>query len=722
MKKLLFALTLLALTCILCISAFAADYHVFDASDMINVTASGGGLSTSYGIKSHDNKYYISCVTLGTVSNGQDGTQINIKISETDDYAFLLKEYPILKVGYRSNIAADSAIDFNLGMNYLGKSTRIWGYVQKFDHSGTYAEFIADMSTSFNGGENLGSSYSWNDVDDDSPVNYLRMKPYFSGKPMVEGEYFDIEYIGFFKTMKDAENYEHESKISFDLTALELTVKAARRYVGETLQLEALPSPSYANLSGVTFSSENPEIATVDANGLVTAVGVGDTYIVASSENGPSCKCHIFVRDDKIPTLTFVPKSVPTTEKLVLNALGDSITTYSPSPNAGMNYHNWFAKWYNIENNNYGISGATLSDAGSNPFVGRYQTMVDDADLIIVKGGTNDSGIALGPVNGRNTLNFYGALRVLMEGLIEKYPDKHIVFLTPIKRCEGGQTPQTKNNYGHTLGDFAKAVEEMGAEYGIPTIDLYTPEEMDFTSTLISKPGFDENGNWRDAKCESDLMPDGLHPSGKGHEIMANYILDKLVELEIVEIYDSTAPFIKGSGFSDTRSHWGCDAIDFCVRKSLFNGVTKTEFAPNNTMTRGMLVTVLSRLAKDTENTTAYPFKDVDTNAWFASGVSFAYANGLVDEGESFRPDDNITREELADMLYRFAKNNGKNTELAEISFADADKITPEMVDAVAYCINAQIFKGYDDNTVNPTGEATRAEVATMIMRFVNAK
>ncbi|MBQ4137023.1 MAG: S-layer homology domain-containing protein [Clostridia bacterium] len=175
---------------------------------------------------------------------------------------------------------------------------------------------------------------------------------------------------------------------------------------------------------------------------------------------------------------------------------------------------------------------------------------------------------------------------------------------------------------------------------------------------------------------------------------------------------------VRGSGFKDTLSHWACDSIDYVTRLGLFSGVTKSEFKPNDKMTRGMLVTVLSRLGKDTENSTAHPFKDVSADAWFARGVSFAYANGIVDAGEVFRPDDSITREEIADMLYRYAKSTGKTLGSAELDFADADKIDPDKREAIAYCVYAGIIKGYDDNTVNPKGHATRAEVSALLERF----
>ena len=191
------------------------------------------------------------------------------------------------------------------------------------------------------------------------------------------------------------------------------------------------------------------------------------------------------------------------------------------------------------------------------------------------------------------------------------------------------------------------------------------------------------------------------------------------VEADAFEYSLDSEPLVRGSGFTDTPEHWGCDYIDFTVRRGLFNGMTETTFEPNSTMKRSMLVTVLSRLAKDTENTTAYPFTDVSADKWFSHGVSFAYDKKLVDGGENFRPDDMITREELADMLYRFAKAEGKDTSGDKLGFKDADNISADKRDALAYCVKLGIISGYDDNTVHPNGSATRAEVAAMLTRFI---
>ncbi|MBO7148755.1 MAG: S-layer homology domain-containing protein [Clostridia bacterium] len=172
--------------------------------------------------------------------------------------------------------------------------------------------------------------------------------------------------------------------------------------------------------------------------------------------------------------------------------------------------------------------------------------------------------------------------------------------------------------------------------------------------------------------------------------------------------------------FTDVYGHWGLENISFAVMKGLFSGTTDTTFSPNAPMTRAMLVTVLSRLAGDVDTNAVSGFSDVKADAWYTSAVAWAEAKGIVDKGASFRPDANATREEMADMLYRFAKAYGKDTsKKAELKFTDASSI--KCKDAVAYCVGAGIIAGYSDNTVKPAGEATRTEVATMLKRFIFA-
>ncbi|MBQ7821470.1 MAG: S-layer homology domain-containing protein [Clostridia bacterium] len=168
---------------------------------------------------------------------------------------------------------------------------------------------------------------------------------------------------------------------------------------------------------------------------------------------------------------------------------------------------------------------------------------------------------------------------------------------------------------------------------------------------------------------------------------------------------------------------WGREYIDFVTLKGLFNGVSETEFSPNGTMTRAMLVTVLGRLSGDSiSRAKNVSFTDVNLGAWYAPYVQWAEEKGLVDAGASFRPDDKATREELADMLYRYAKSEYKAGDVSGVamSFSDAASVDAKYANGIKFCTSNGIIGGYEDGSVKPKNSATRTEVSAMIERFVS--
>ena len=174
--------------------------------------------------------------------------------------------------------------------------------------------------------------------------------------------------------------------------------------------------------------------------------------------------------------------------------------------------------------------------------------------------------------------------------------------------------------------------------------------------------------------------------------------------------------------FADMYGHWAMGTVNDCVERGLFNGTNATRFSPNNKMTRAMLAVVLSRIEGNSGDVSNLPFTDTPRDSWFSSAIAWAAEADIVKSSDSFRPDDNITREEIADMLYRYAKNKNliKSDASNKLSFSDTDSVAAEYKEAIAFCVSAGIIKGYDDNTVKPSGEATRAEVATMVIRYIN--
>ena len=178
--------------------------------------------------------------------------------------------------------------------------------------------------------------------------------------------------------------------------------------------------------------------------------------------------------------------------------------------------------------------------------------------------------------------------------------------------------------------------------------------------------------------------------------------------------------------FSDIENHWAYDNILSAVNMGLFTGVSDTEFAPNKTATRAMFVTVLGRLAEvSTSKTGDNKFIDVKNNDYFYPYVMWAVENGVVSglSDSKFGSSNNITREQMAVMLYNFAKS--QSIELSNIysgsNFKDAGKISSWAVESVNALVKAGILNGRDNGNFDPKGTATRAEIATMFVKFLDA-
>ena len=167
---------------------------------------------------------------------------------------------------------------------------------------------------------------------------------------------------------------------------------------------------------------------------------------------------------------------------------------------------------------------------------------------------------------------------------------------------------------------------------------------------------------------------------------------------------------------------WYHDSVYAAVDMGLFTGVSDNYFQPDGSMTRAMLVTVLWRLEGSPAAGSA-DFADVANGSWYDKAVAWANEEGIVTgiSDASFAPNAAITREQMATMLYRYAKYLGLNTAAkADLSdYADADKISAYAVDAMAWAVRAGLINGVTADTLAPAGTATRAQVATILVRFV---
>ena len=174
--------------------------------------------------------------------------------------------------------------------------------------------------------------------------------------------------------------------------------------------------------------------------------------------------------------------------------------------------------------------------------------------------------------------------------------------------------------------------------------------------------------------------------------------------------------------FTDTSGHWAEDAIDFASSRELFNGTSATAFSPNEEMTRAMLVTVLRRMEDEPETAAENAFADIPDDTWYTDAVIWASENGIVNgvaEGQ-FDPDANITREQLAAMMYRYADFLGMDTAASgSLSrFNDGSQVSSWASDAMKWAVGNGLISGKSSTILDPKGNATRAEVATILQRM----
>lgn len=196
-----------------------------------------------------------------------------------------------------------------------------------------------------------------------------------------------------------------------------------------------------------------------------------------------------------------------------------------------------------------------------------------------------------------------------------------------------------------------------------------------------------------------------VHPDGTEEIVRGSVVTETGVALRAegdvqLKIIDNA------KRFNDMADHWAKDAVEFASSRELFNGVGNDAFGPDLSMTRGMVNTVLARLA------------GADTaggETWYAKGTAWAVENGISD---GTAPEQPVTREQLAAMLYRYA---GSPAVSGELGFDDTTVISIWAYDAVRWCVDNGILNGVGGNRMTPQDLARRGQVAAMLMRFLQA-
>ena len=289
----------------------------------------------------------------------------------------------------------------------------------------------------------------------------------------------------------------------------------------------------------------------------------------------------------------------------------------------------------------------------------------------------------------------------------------------------GQDIPKTANltdlNLGVDLGTSGISVDVINAvtgEYGSVQITLAHDGEFGFALTLTAPLGRGNAGLWANL-YHYDEARERLT-----FETSARIAADGSAALRMTHASQYAIVI-------DDRSHamtfadvaegaWYYDAVSYVYANGLMDGVSASEFAPDTTLTRAMLVTILWRMEGEPGVNYLMPFTDVDGGAWYAEAVRWAASEGIVTgvSDTSFAPNAEITREQLAAILHRYAGEPATAANLA--GYADGASVSAYAVDAMSWCVEHDIITGTTATTLEPQGTATRAQAAAMLMRFAD--
>ena len=247
--------------------------------------------------------------------------------------------------------------------------------------------------------------------------------------------------------------------------------------------------------------------------------------------------------------------------------------------------------------------------------------------------------------------------------------------------------------------------------------EAFNPEE---TYTIVTN---DFMGAGGDTYYAFKTASSGYDSGVPLDEVVMDYITSELKGVVSKAQYGETDNRIHTISYNDVKAgDWYANAVNYVTLTGLMNG-TGDGFSPNLAINRGMMVTVLYRMAGSPEVTAENPFTDVPADTWYTDAVIWASENGITagTSETTFSPTNSLTREQLATFFYRFA--DFENPDPIEITgdltgFTDAGQVASYATDAMKWAIGEGLISGTTETTLSPKATATRAQVATILMRY----
>ena len=538
------------------------------------------------------------------------------------------------------------------------------------------------------------------------------------------------------------------------VTGVSLNTSTLNLIEGGTDTLTATVEPNNATNRNVTWSSDNPSVATVN-NGVVSAVSEGTATITvtAQGDSTKSASCTVTVTAAAVP-VTGVTLS-QTQASLYSNRTPNTLTltaTVAPdnATNQAVTWTSSDSAVATVDQNGVvtavapgtAVITATTADGGKTASctvtVSRYSsgggsssssTSLSDRAIDDIQDARPGDTVEITLRPGRTTLE-----REVFEELagqdITLEIDAGDGVLWTVNGLDIPEDTRLHDlDLDVDLGDSGIPATVLNAVTGeISTVQLSLAHDgqFGFTMTLSAPLGRDNadywaNLYWYNEETEELEFQQAARIARDG---TAEFALDHASDYAIVIDNRSHEPV--DLPFNDVpESYWAYDAIQYVYGEGLMAGTSGSAFSPEGTTTRGQIVTILWRLSGSPVVNYLMDFDDVDPAAYYAEAIRWATSEGIAGGygGGVFGPDDPITREQLAVMLHRYAQHEGCDVSIGEdtniLSYADAFDVSEYAVSALQWACGAGIISGTGDgSTLTPQGEATRAQAATVLMRF----
>lgn len=444
---------------------------------------------------------------------------------------------------------------------------------------------------------------------------------------------------------------------SVPVTGVKLNTETLELFTGNTATLTATVQPDDATNKNVTWQSDNANVATVQ-NGTVNAVGAGEATITVTTEDGKkTATCTVTVEKPYTP-----PPYIPPTK--------------TPSQQA-------------IDKIEDAKEGSTVK-------------------ITLRTGQTKLDKEVFEELAGRDV-----TLEISLPGGVTW-------------TVNGEDIPQTAD-----LTDLDMGVSLNTSDIPVDVINMVTGEkstvqlslahdgEFGFTLTLTAPVGTENKGLWANLYHYNTTKKQMLFEASAQVDSSGNVALKFTHASEYAIVLDESSHELP---FTDTaKGAWYQGAVEYVYRNGIMTGTSATTFEPNAPLSRAMVAQILYNLEGQPAVEGESTFTDASTH-WAVDAITWAQETGVVNgyEDNTFRPNRAVTREELAQMLYNYAKVKGYDlTTSGDLTaFPDGSKVSSWAKEAMAWANGNKLINGFEDDTLRPGGDSTRAQAASILMNF----